>query len=225
MKPIIQVDLVKNIANAVFQPADWSIIGLPVDNKSAKGLMSNLYNSPTARHTSLILFRHKRKERLKAMSNLYDSIDNGWSFLDTISICYEKPSSCSNNGFLPLSEFGVLVYKGLSPDISKTKWFNDNMSNATNVWDVSARDYEGQHSRYHKFSSELNLLMYSMCGELEHRRFIYGLEVNQDEIRNIYLFCREYGLTVQLYASTKEELQYIQEEGNKAEDFYVQSRT
>jgi len=220
MDNIIQVEVVRSLGDAIFQPADWSILNLPTSKAEANSMMKNLYNTPVSRHVTLLVCRHQRKNRLQALSNLAKATQT-WKFLDSISITYDKPSSCSNNGFLPIAEHGFLVHKGETPDPKRTRWFNESASNATTLWDVGSKAYEGNHTRYQRFSSELNLIMYSLCGMLETRKFIYGVSIRREEVRPLYCFCREHMLTAQLYVTSQEEAQMVNEESNKAIDAYV----
>jgi hypothetical protein len=214
-KNFIQAEVVKSISDAIFQPSDWSVINIPHSEADAVNLLSNLYNSPVSNHVCLILCRHRRKFRLEALSNIRRA-ERDWHFLDTVTISYEKPSSCSNNGFLPISEVGFIVYKGTSPDTRQTKWFNDSLSNATTMWDLRRQEDEGKPAYFQKFSWEMNLLMLSLSSILESSRFVYGLPVKREEIRTIYNFCAKFGITAQLYVESQDEVQMINEECNKA---------
>ncbi len=187
----------------VFSPADFSIVSVPDNDKDAQMLSKHLYNMPTTRHVCLLLNRYRRKERVRSMMNIRYFSDF-WNFLDSVSILYEKPTSCSNNGLLPVSENGNIVYKGLdTPNISATEWFQDKKPNATNLWDISASELgeisDGiQHTYYQRFSWELCLLMYSLCKPVIHRNFIYTLKLTDQEMVSLSRFVIHMGLSVQL---------------------------
>lgn len=211
-------------SDIVFEPSDWSIANIPANEKDADALARHLYYMPVSNHVSLLLCRHRRKDRLKAMSMVHSFVYRDkadpveWNFLDTVCIWYEKPSSCSNNGLLPVSEPGFLVYKGDVPDTSKTQWFNDEYSNSTNLWNVSPQPEEQKTFKYtynQKFSWEMNLLMMSLCGPLEYRRFIYALPMNGSELRSMHKLCRVHNLKAQLVSKNIEDAEKMIQEIEK----------
>lgn len=210
---LIRVDQAASLASIVFPPAAWSVINLPVEADDAERMFRNLYNSPTSRHICLALCRHRRKERLLATSNI--SRAPQWSYLDTVSIWYEKPSTCSNNGLLPISEPGFLMYKGDTPDANRTEWFGDGLANATNLWNLATQDGEGSSSYYQRFSWEMNMLLMSLAGPLEHARFIYGMPLAGSDNRLVFGFCKHFDVGVQLYAKTHYEAEEIVREYEK----------
>src|SRR5690606_9110157 len=134
------------------------------------------------------------------------------------SLLYEKPKSCSNNGFLPLSEIGFVLYKGQTPDTGSTKWFKDDYNNATNIWDLNNHPDEGDgingFTYYQRFSWELNCLMMSMAGPLIHRRFIYNLPLNDNELLSLFKFCVQFDLMAELYTETYSEASRIRDKYN-----------
>jgi len=210
----ITITPASSASDIVFEPADWSVSNIPTTADEADALARHLYYMPVNNHVALLLCRHKRKERLKGLSMVNSFVNRSksdpveWKFLDTVCIWYEKPSSCSNNGLLPVSEPGFLVYKGSIPDTSKTKWFNEEHSNATNLWNLSSQPEEENKflSTYHqKFSWEMNLLLMSLCGPLEYRRFIYAFPMNETELRSLHKMCVVHDLKAQLVASNIEE--------------------
>lgn len=203
---LIEIEVLQNIHDAVFPPADFSIMNIPEFPDNSKKMFSHLYNTPVSRHVCLVLCRHKRKKRASVVSNISHS-EESWNYLETVSISYEKPSSCSNNGFLPLAEIGFVLYKGEIPDTKKTAWFGlEGETNASNMWGLSSQPDEiNQVTYYQKFSWELALLLKSLSGVLETRRFIYGHEVSLDEIKNIHLFCKTYELKCRMYAGSSAE--------------------
>lgn len=207
----ITITQAANPSSLVFDPADWSVVNIPVDHEEATMLSRHLYNMPTSSHLSMLLTRHRRRDRLKALSNVSawgSGNDLNWTFFDSVNITYEKPSSCSNNGLLPISESGLLVYKGAAPDASNTKWFNDTLANATNFWDVTVQKSEGSlyKNTYHqKFSWEVNLILKSLVTGNENRSFIYGLPVLPTEMISLWTFCTVHNLKVQLIAKNPNE--------------------
>lgn len=210
---LIRIDQAASLASVVFPPASWSVVNLPIEADDAERMFKNLYNSPTSRHICLVLCRHRRKERLAATANISKAIQ--WSYLDTVSIWYEKPSTCSNNGLLPVAEPGFLMYKGDTPDAKRTEWFGDGLANATNLWNLATQADEGAHSYYQKFSWEMNMLLMGLAGPLEHGRFIYGMPLVESDRRLIFGFCRHFDIGVQLYAKTHYEAEEIIREYEK----------
>lgn len=213
---LLRVDQAVSLSSVVFPPASWSIINLPVDAAEAQQLFRNLYNSPTSRHVSLVLSRHRRKDRLAATANIGQA--KTWSYLDTVSIWYEKPSTCSNNGLLPIAEPGFLLYKGDAPDAKRTEWFSKDMANATNLWNLATQEGEGDVSYYQKFSWEMNMLLMSLAQPLEHGRFIYGMPISESEQAPLFDFCKHFGIGVQLYAKTLIEAETLVKDYEKHTD-------
>jgi hypothetical protein len=194
----------------VFPPASWSVINLPVDQVEARDMFKNLFNTPTARHVSLALCRHRRKERLGATANVAFSQTMGWHYLDTVSIWYEKPSTCSNNGLLPVAEPGFLLYKGDTPDAKRTSWFGQDIANATNLWNLAPQeDEDGAYSYYQRFSWELNMLLMSLATPLEHTRFIYAAPLAESDWTGLFKFCKHFMVGVQLYVKTHAEAEAV----------------
>lgn len=196
----LQIELIKNLGDAPIRPADWSIVNLPTDSEEAGKFFKNLNNSPNENHVSLVLCRHNKKKRIDALINL--TLANEYlAYLETVSIAYDKPSSCSNNGLLPVSEVGYLFYKGAHPDVKNTAWFRDGMANATNLWDVSPRTDEPVTKTYFKkFSWELQVLMFCLCGKPGYRSFIYATPISGvDEAQLIHNFCEKYDVSCTLY--------------------------
>jgi hypothetical protein len=205
---LINIQVSSSPSSYVFQPCDWAIVNLPADPKDAEKMFSNLYNTPVSNQSVLVLCRHKRKMRPEALSNMNKI--KGFTYLDTVSITYEKPSSCSNNGLLPLAETGFLFYKGDIPDTKKTSWFSgDRHTNATNFWDVAPQDDESAPSYYQKFNWDTNLILKSMMGTLSTRRFYYGFPVTADEISSIYSFCKKYMVVCHLFVDSAEEAEKV----------------
>ena len=199
---LIRVEIVSDSGIVMPVAADFSIINLPLSHTQTKETLTNVFNSPTSRHITLLLNRHRRKDKVLAMTNLKIAIDVGFEYLDTVSIWYEKPSSCSNNGFLPTCEIGYLFYKGAAPDVSTTAWFGDDTSNATNLWGVMPQEKENRPSTYYqKFAWEIPLLLLSMAKPLEHRRFIYNAELTEQELDSLFRFCKHFNTSVQLYTT------------------------
>jgi len=193
-------------ANNVFTPADWSVVNIPLEATEAESLAKHLFNTPSSRHVGLLVTRSRREDRIDGISNIR-FFKKDWKFLDNVNILYERASSCSKKGLLPVSETGFLVYKGTeSPNVPATSWFNEKKPNATTFWDLrqsSLEDPEGEmskHTYYQKFSWELQLLLYSMCKPLVYRKFIYGLKISDSEMVTLSKFCLKMNLSVQLFA-------------------------
>jgi hypothetical protein len=198
---LININVVKDMSNTVFQPAAWSIVNLSHHKEETATMFNNLFQTPTQKHVVLALCRHKRRDRLAAISTISEI--GKFNYLETVSLAYEKPKSCSNNGFLPLAEVGFVLYKGASPDTTKTKWFRDDYNNSTNLWDLSVQGpREGDITYYQRFSWELSMLMMSLCAPLNIRKFIYGLPLNHDERESLFKFCREMNMAVELFVPT-----------------------
>lgn len=207
----------KNVSDATFQPADWSIINTPATPKDAAKISKNIYNSATSKHICLAFNRQKKNKKIETMANFpVFSQSSPWEFLDAVTVLYEKPASSSSTGFLSLAEPGYLFFKGLSPDVNNTKWFSDKYSNATNFWDVCARNDEkiGKNTYYRQFSWELGLLLYSLCGIHEYRSFLYLDNFNNAELLSIHNFCKEHELKAQLHVSTIEKAKKAIDEVN-----------
>lgn len=201
---LIRIEVIENRGNIPPVAADFSIINLPLSAAGAHTEMSSVYNSPTARHVSLLLNRYKRKEQLDALQNVLIAGKVGFEFFGSVSIWYEKPSSCSNNAFLPVCETGYLFYKGTQPDAKTTEWFGDGTSNATNLWNVSVQEAEKAPATYYqKFCWEVPLLLLSLAKPLEHRRFIYDAELTDGELDSLFSFVRHFNIGVQLYETSE----------------------
>lgn len=201
---LIRIEVVESIGNFPPVAADFSIVNLSVNPEHAKTALQSIYNSPTSRHVSLLLNRHKRKDKVDAMQNLSIAQKIGFEYFDTVGIWYEKPSSCSNNGFLPVCEVGHLFYKGAAPDAKTTEWFGDDTSNATNLWNVSPQDKEQMQATYYqKFCWEVPLLLLSLVKPLEHKRFVYDAELTDGELDSLFAFVRYFNIGVQLYQTSE----------------------
>jgi hypothetical protein len=205
---LIKIEQAESLTDVVFPPADWSVVNASMFAGETATIYKRLYDTPNSNHISLCLFRQKRKNRIKALASVGEVQD--WSYLDTINIVYDKPSSSPNNGLLPVSESGVLFFKGSQPDVSKTGWFREVYDNATNHWDLGVQEQELQKFAYfQKFSWEMNLLLKGLCGNLEHRRFVYGVSVTTDDIKNIHAFCKLFQVQACVYAPTVKECEKL----------------
>ena len=205
---LVEVLVGSSIGSIILPPLAWSIVNVPSDEEEAESLFKNLYNSPTSHHITLAVHRHRKKERVASMGNLALIKSDNWTYLDTVSILYQKPSSSSNNGFLPLAEPGHIFCKGDIPDTSTTAWFNEDAGNATNLWDLGPTDVldaENEKAYYQKYNNQLNLIMMSMCVPMEYRRFAYLCSVDGGDLAKIYKFCKGLNIGVCLYASTDTE--------------------
>ena len=176
----------------VFSPADFGFVNVPEGSEDTKQLFKNLYNTTAARSIIMAFTRHKRHNRLAALSNLY--VIESWEYFDTITLQYEKTLGSNNGRFVPISEQAHLFYKGDQPDASKTSWFSDSRTNATNLWDVQARPEDGNEFTYSgRFSWEMGLLIYSMAKPLAHRTLIYTLDTDHE---NAIAFARHLELKI-----------------------------
>lgn len=206
---LVTIEGVESVGDIIFHPSDWSVVNIPSNVPDTRDAFTRLFNTPGSSHLSLVVFRQRKRFRLDALTAV-SAIPDGWNYLDTISITYQKPSSCSNNGLLPISEVGVLVYKGSAPEVKKTNWFSSDYDNATNLWDLGSQEEEGTKVTYfQKFSWEMNLLMKSLCGNLEHRAFTYTPFVTEAEVKSIYQFCKTYQIKAYLYAKTTKEAEKL----------------
>lgn len=202
---LIEIEFVQKPSDCIFPAADWSVVNMPETLEDTKGLVRQLYNTPQSNHITLVLNRHSRKKRVSTAANI-GAFQEPWQYLETVSIAYEKPNSCSNNGLLPVSEVGSVFFKGDKPNCHSTEWFSGGVyNNATNFWDVSAREEEGEFSYYQKFSTELNLILRSLCGTMSTRKFIYCVDNNAEDVYAIHKFCKKYNYTCKIYFFDKLE--------------------
>lgn len=202
---VLNITIANDISSLVFQPTDWSVINIPIDREKADILADNLFNTPSFRHVTLILNRHRRKDRVKGLSAISAFDNKNWKFMESINIAYGKPTTCSNNGFLPVAEQGYLFYKGDAPDTKRTAWASSGeYQNATNDWSLFARPVEDKlykHTYYQRFSWELQLLMMSLVGYGEHNRFLYSYvdsTFSPQDAQSIYLFCLKNRVSVDI---------------------------
>jgi hypothetical protein len=208
----INVTIATDVSDVVFQPSDWSMINIPLDEKRVKTLSNNLFNQPSNRHVCLLLNRHKKKDHIKGIQHTHSFITaSKWELLDSVSIGYSKPAT-SGKGLLHLCEGGLVLYKGDTPDVEATNWASESYySNVTNEWVLMSHDFETSFLKTtycKKFSWDLHLILQSLCGHLEYKRFIYGIPVKnitENETKSLYLFCRYYNLKVELVAESNEE--------------------
>jgi len=202
---LVEILIGPDLGNVIFPPLAWSVINVPSRGVEANHMFDNLYNSPTSHHICLTVHQQRKKDKIKSLVNLQLAEERGWKFLDTVSVLYQKPSSSSNNGFLPIAETANLFFKGDTPDTATTGWFNDEVGNATNFWDVDAVDgvdSKDDKTYYQKFSSQLNLILMSMCRPLEYRKFAYLCDVDKHELRRIHNFCKSFNITVCLFTDS-----------------------
>lgn len=205
---VIRVDVVNNISHAVFPPCDGSIVPTMLDPVEMRALMYNLWNSPSDKHVSLVLPRHRRSQTLKTLENISQVKD--WEFLDTVQIVYEKTIQSNASSFVRNSETGFLFYKGDFPQLDKTQWFNADYSNCTTTWSVSPQPEEPvRNTAYQRFSWEILLLLVTLSQPLHYGRFIYALDPHDE---NILHFAAYHQIPLQLYATTAEEAKKIVEQ-------------
>lgn len=201
---VIEIIQGENPSAVVFPAASWSVINIPTDAAQAKTLFNHIYDTVNSRSVMLAVCRYKRKDRVQAVKNLPAE---PWNYLETVSIWYERPSTCSNNGFLPISEPAWVFYKGDAPDTKRTAWFSaGDYNNATNLWNVAPQPEEkAAFIYYQKFSWELNLLLMNLADPLEHKKFIYTLPLDLQEQMSLFSFCHKYGIGAVLYSESHEE--------------------
>ena len=200
----VSVDVVQTLNEAVLPAADFSMINVPVNTVEALGAFEQLFNTPTHKHVCLAFVRHTRQVKLQALANI---IKSPFLYLDTVHIWYEKPSSSSNIGFLPIAEDAYVLYKGEAPTPKNTVWFGDGQPNATNMWGVAPAEREGRaHTHYKHFAWEIGLLLYSICQPVQVRKFIYALD---EDHPHVLKFCREYNLDVHIITKSDEEAKKI----------------
>ena len=198
---LMHISVAADLSQIAFPEADFSIVNIPTGKKAAVEMFSHLYNTPASKHISLVLTRYKKDLRLEAMSRLSKIED--FRYFDTVHIWYEKASGASNTAFIPLCESGHLFYKGDLPDVKKTSWFSEEQSNATNHWAVTSSEGEKKnHTYYQKFNFETALLLFGMSKPSSTRKFIYGLEANDD---NLFAFIYKYKIGCYCYAETDRE--------------------
>lgn len=197
----LTIQVVEDMSQVAFPPSDFSVFNMPDNGVEAARLFKNLYNTPTTRHLSLVFNRHKRHNKLASLANLY-SVES-WEYFDSITVQYEKTLGSNNGRFVPVSETAHLFYKGQQPDAGDTAWFSDGRTNATNLWDVTAREEELHKFTYNgKFSWETGMLLYSMVKPLAFRTFIYALDTDQE---NAIAFASHFKLKIQTYCKAEEQ--------------------
>jgi hypothetical protein len=194
-----------DLATVPMPAADISFFNIPKDRDAAAALFAAIHNAPSRKHIALFFCRHSRTDRLKALANI--AIDKELSYLDTVHLWYEKPSTSSNIGFLPLAEEGFILYKGSTPAVKNTAWFNPPESNASNSWGITAAEHEQRpFSYYRKFAWEIPLLLASMAEPRETERMIYGLD---DDHESAFKFCKEYNMSIHTFAPSALEAQKL----------------
>ena len=205
---LVTVTPANSLADMVFQSADWSCITLPLTFNKTMSMAENLYNMPSSNHVCLVYPRAKRKDKIGILQNLSAFEEAGWNALDAVSITYEKPFNCSNNGLLPLAETVYIFYKTSVPNMKQTGWFSESYQNASSHWDVRVQKEEQKFfkSTYcHKFSWEVQMLMMSMVSPFENKRFFYGLPITTSEIKSLYGFCNKYGIKAEVFCDTADK--------------------
>lgn len=201
----ITVEVVTKMDNLGALPAAaFSLVNIPVLPMESKTLFERLYNTPSKNHIVLAFARHSRATKLESLGNL-GSIP--FKFLDQIHIWYEKPSSSSNIGLLPVAEDAYIFYKDDAPKVKNTNWYSVDHPNASNMWGVTPYSGEGRaHTHYRYFSWEVALLLWTMANPIETRKLIYGLE---DDHYHVLKFCREYDFSAHILTKASEEAQKI----------------
>jgi len=218
---VIQIETTK-LGDSIFPAADFTMANIPIEQGEAEDFLKNLYNIPVERHILLLFCRHSREDKTKALANIHAGMSAvkaagiaaktpgaEWNFLDSVSVWYEKPSTSSNIGLLPVSEEAFIFYKGAVPNIKNTSWFGSGSPNATTTWGVSPAEYEKRaHTYYRKFSWEVALLMATMSDPAQTGRFIYALD---GDYEHVFKFCREYGQQTVVYIGPDESAAKLME--------------
>lgn len=205
---LIRVEIICSITDAIPPVTDFSIFNIPKNKADAEQLFQNIYSMPTDKHLTLMLCRHIKRDKLKALSNFACSKE--LEYVDTVSMTYQE-TNYRGAGLSTLSEIGALFYKGDEPNFQQTSWFRTETHNASNHWDLSPyKDDNHQEnpvpSTNGRFSWDLALLMATACGPMHHKRFLYCLP-NFDD--NLLLFVKSFGIGAHLYAPNVEEGQAI----------------
>lgn len=200
----IEIQAIKSLGDAVFPAADFTLANLPLDHNEAASFATNLYNSPSQRHVLMLFARHSRDEKPTALANLKLVNQAGWKLLETVCVWYEKPSTSSNIGFLPVAEEAYIFYKGATPNVKNTEWFSpDGGANATNLWDLTPNEFEGKSFTYYRhFAWEIPLLLATLVDPAETCRFIYALDGDYD---HVFKFCREHKQQVSVLLQSEEQ--------------------
>lgn len=190
----ITVDVVGHIGDAVFPAADFSIVNAPLVADKPKELATNIYNSPVQRHICLVMNRHSRKDKTYGLAGVSMMDEGGLTYLDTVHLWYEKPSTSSNIGLLPIAEEGYLFYKGDAPNVKNTSWFAEGLPNASNMWGLTPSEGEGRAATHCKhFAWEVGLLLYTMASPVQMKRFVYALDEDHEHVLK---FAKHYSVQV-----------------------------
>lgn len=167
---------------------------------------------PVERHVMMMVTRHRRKDRVEAISNLAIVQGTTFDYYDSVTIEYQRPASSSNSGLLPLSEPAYLFYRGEAPDAGRTKWFRDGSNNATTVWDVAAQPGEGEPTQHQRFCWELHQLMMSLTTPRTHNRFNLVCPIGQKEYDRLFQFCRVHSIGVNICTDDEDQASEIIEQ-------------
>jgi hypothetical protein len=202
----IEVLVAPKISDLVLQYTDWTIIDVGGFNDIDKFSL-NLFKTPVLNHVCLMFNRGK----LECLKSIPDFAKNGWTYVDSIAVVYNKSIGSSNKVALTKqAETGYLFYKGHAPDITHANWFLSNDSNTlSNYWDVDISMGEGSYTVPDRFSFQLNLLLRSITGHITSRAFNYFCETDNKDLRLIHDFCYTMQYKCYLYVATADEARKI----------------
>jgi hypothetical protein len=190
----------------VFPASDCSILLLPKTIEETRNLFKSIYNTPVENHVCLLVARHNKYDIINSIGNLSLLEEDKLSYLDNIAITYQH-SSKRGGVFSHLAEYGFIYYKGTTPEINNTSWFNTEFKNATNHWDLTPHQHssdvkeDGEMSVYPKSAWDVNLLMLSLATPLRTRRIVYNLAWDE----NLLKFVKKFGIGLTLYVSNAAE--------------------
>jgi hypothetical protein len=157
----------------IYPQCDFSIVELPVEAKDAKKMYQQLFKTQKNNHISLQFSRLPKKLRLKAMSNSQIGDEVGFKFYDYITIVSQQPCRQPPNHLSPLGETMIIFTKNEEPNVKTTNWFNPDIGDCTNVWDVGFQPKEGNGQTVSKkFAWETGYLLANLASPLICRKFL-----------------------------------------------------
>ena len=158
---------------SIYPQCDFSIVELPIEAKDAKKMYQQLFKTQKNNHISLQFSRLPKKLRLKAMSNAFIGDEVGFKFYDYVTIVSQQPCRQPPNHLSPLGETVILFTKNEEPNVKTTNWFNTEVGDCTNVWDVTLQQKEGSGQTVSKkFAWEIGYLLANLASPLICRKFL-----------------------------------------------------
>lgn len=158
---------------SIYPQCDFSVVELPVEAKDAKKMYQQLFKTQKNNHISLQYSRLPKKLRLKAMSNAQLGDEVGFKFYDFITVVSQQPCRQPPNHLSPLGETMIIFTKNEEPNIKTTSWFNPEIGDCTNVWDVTTQPNEaGGQTISRKFAWETGYLLANLSSPLICRKFL-----------------------------------------------------